>query len=210
MSIILICKILVAKFISLPYNYIKISNSFRRCPDEDLEYPFRKILLFSLLLLSFSSAQAEENKKETLLFLPLDNRPVCSSYVAKTMEAAGYKVLLPPDKYLASYNRNGSPDELWKWLVSRAPQADAAVISTDSLIYGGLVASRTHHEPQAVLEQRLQRLETLRDQFPVRLYAFSTLMRTPRASFGAVEPPYYFEIRSGYFSLFPSFVTPKI
>ena len=45
---------------------------------------FRKILLFSLLLLSFSSAQAEENKKETLLFLPLDNRPVCSSYVAKT------------------------------------------------------------------------------------------------------------------------------
>ena len=153
--------------------------------------PFRKILLFSLLLLSFSSAQAEENKKETLLFLPLDNRPVCSSYVAKTMEAAGYKVLLPPDKYLASYNRNGSPDELWKWLVSRAPQADAAVISTDSLIYGGLVASRTHHEPQAVLEQRLQRLETLRDQFPVRLYAFSTLMRTPRASFGAVEPPYY-------------------
>lgn len=92
--------------------------------------PFRKILLFSLLLLSFSSAQAEENQKETLLFLPLDNRPVCSSYVAKTMEAAGYKVLLPPDKYLASYNRNGSPDELWKWLVSRAPQADAAVIST--------------------------------------------------------------------------------
>ena len=36
--------------------------------------PFRKILLFSLLLLSFSSAQAEENQKETLLFLPLDNR----------------------------------------------------------------------------------------------------------------------------------------
>lgn len=161
--------------------------------------PFRKILLFSLLLLSFSSAQAEENQKETLLFLPLDNRPVCSSYVAKTMEAAGYKVLLPPDKYLASYNRNGSPDELWKWLVSRAPHADAAVISTDSLIYGGLVASRTHHEPQAVLEQRLQRLETLRDQFPVRLYAFSTLMRTPRASFGAVEPPYYSKIGPAIF-----------
>ena len=47
--------------------------------------PFRKILLFSLLLLSFSSAQAEENQKETLLFLPLDNSPVCSSYVSKTM-----------------------------------------------------------------------------------------------------------------------------
>ena len=53
--------------------------------------PFRKILLFSLLLLSFSSAQAEENQKETLLFLPLDNRPVCSSYVAKTMEQRATK-----------------------------------------------------------------------------------------------------------------------
>ena len=79
----------------------------------------RQILLLCLLLLFFTSAQAAEKTKETLLFLPLDNRPVCSSYVVSTMEAAGYKVLIPPDKYLASYNRNGSPDELWKWLVSR-------------------------------------------------------------------------------------------
>lgn len=139
-----------------------------------------KILLAGLMLLPLPSVQAAEKQRETMLFLPMDNRPVCSSYVVKTMEAAGYNVLVPPDKYLASYNRNGNPDELWKWLVKRAPQADAAVISTDSLIYGGLVASRTHHEPQAVLEERLKRLETLRDQSPVRLYAFSTLMRTPR------------------------------
>jgi Ser-tRNA(Ala) deacylase AlaX len=38
-----------------------------------------------------------------------------------------------------------------------------------------------------------------RDQFPVRLYAFSTLMRTPRASFGAVEPPYYSKIGPAIF-----------
>lgn len=158
-----------------------------------------KLLLAVLLLLQLSTAQAAEKQRETMLFLPMDNRPVCSSYAVKTMEAAGYNVLVPPDKYLASYNRNGNPDELWKWLVKRAPQADAAVISTDSLIYGGLVASRTHHEPQAVLEERLKRLETLRDQSAVRLYAFSTLMRTPRASFGAVEPPYYSKLGPAIF-----------
>lgn len=157
-----------------------------------------KILLICILLLPLT-ATAGAKSQETLLFLPMDNRPVCSSYVVKTMTAAGYNVLVPPDKYLASYNRNGDPDALWKWLVSRAPQADAAVISTDSLVYGGLVASRTHHEPQAVLEQRLQRLDTLRDQFPLKLYAFSTLMRTPRASAGAVEPPYYSKIGPAIF-----------
>ncbi|WP_302298881.1 DUF4127 family protein [Phascolarctobacterium faecium] len=163
---------------------------------------YKTVIQITLLLLTLLPAAitgASDRQRETMLFLPLDNRPVCSSYVVKTMEAAGYKVLVPPVRYLASYNRNGSPDELWKWLLKSAPQADAAVISTDSLIYGGLVASRTHREPQTVLEQRLKRLETLKDQFDVKLYAFSTLMRTPRASFGAVEPPYYAKIGPAIF-----------
>lgn len=158
-----------------------------------------KILFIGLLLLQFSLTATAVNQRETMLFLPLDNRPVCSSYAVKTMEAAGYKLLVPPEKLLASYDRNGNPDDLWKWLLSCAPKADVAVISTDSLIYGGLVASRTHNNPQSVLDKRLERLETLRDQFNIRLYAFSTLMRTPRASFGAVEPPYYTKIGPALF-----------
>lgn len=158
-----------------------------------------QVLIICLALLPFSLIKAEAKGQETLLFLPLDNRPVCSSYVVQNMEAAGYKVLVPPEKFLASFDRNGNPDELWNWLVKRAPQADAAVISTDSLIYGGLVASRTHQEPQAVLEKRLQRLDDLKSQSNIKLYAFSTLMRTPRASFGAVEPPYYSKIGPAIF-----------
>lgn len=148
-------------------------------------------------LLSSASAQAKEL---TLLYVPLDNRPVCIDYVQQTMEAAGCKIILPPAKYIATNNKNGDPDGLWAWLATKAPKADAAVISTDSLLYGGLVASRTHHLSREQLSTRLERLHELKTTLPIKLYAFTTIMRTPRASRGRVEPPYYAQLGPDIFA----------
>ena len=76
-------------------------------------------------------------------------------------------------------------------LENRAEKVDAAIISTDALLYGGLVASRTHHLDPAVLEKRIKRLRDLHLDTNIRFFAFSTLMRTPRESYGNVEPDYY-------------------
>ena len=130
-------------------------------------------------------------KKLTLLYIPLDDRPVCLDYVQQTMEAADCKIILPPVKYIASHDRNGNPEKITEWLATKAPKADAAVISTDSLLYGGLVASRTHHISRPQLNQRLQVVRNLSKMLPLRIYAFSTIMRTPKASKGRVEPAYY-------------------
>lgn len=134
---------------------------------------------------------AAEARRLTILYIPLDNRPVCTNYVQQTMEAADCKIIMPPEKYIAGATSQGNPEAIWEWLQTKAPKADAAVISTDSLIYGGLVASRTHHITEAQLEQRIQNLYELKHSLPIKLYAFSTVMRTPRASSGSVEPPYY-------------------
>lgn len=107
------------------------------------------------------------------------------------MEAAGCKIIMPPEKYIASHQHEGNPEKLTEWLQGKASKADAAVISTDSLLYGGLVSSRTHHISRKQLNQRLQVLRSLSSMLPLRTYAFSTIMRTPRASKGGVEPPYY-------------------
>lgn len=138
-----------------------------------------------------ASAQA---KRLTILYVPMDNRPVCSSYVQQTMQAADCKIILPPKKYIANSEKNGDPEAIWEWLQTKAPKADAAVISTDSLIYGGLVASRTHHISKAQLDTRVKHLFELKTALPIKLYTFSTIMRTPRASKGRVEPPYYTSI----------------
>lgn len=139
-------------------------------------------------------------KRLTILYVPLDNRPVCSTYVQQTMEAANCKIILPPEKYIATNERNGNPDAIWDWLEHKAPKADAAVISTDSLVYGGLVGSRTHNVSQEELQKRVNHLYKLKTTLPIKLYAFSTIMRTPRASKGRVEPPYYSTIGPSIFA----------
>lgn len=104
-----------------------------------------KILFAALCtFLMVPGVQAKEKYKGTFIYIPLDDRPVTYSYPVKNLQAAGYEILTPPEKYLASADRTGDPDKLWQWLVENAPDADAAVISSDALIYGGLVASRTH------------------------------------------------------------------
>ena len=161
-------------------------------------YKAKKILaLAAACCLWVAPAQA---KKLTLIYVPLDNRPVCTDYVIQTMAATDCKLILPPEKMLANGDKDANPEAIWEWLQTKAPKADAAVISSDSLIYGGLVASRTHEYSSSLLEQRIKRLSELKKALPIKMYIFSTIMRTPRASKGRVEPPYYSEIGPALFA----------
>lgn len=153
---------------------------------------FRVLLaLMTVLCLTLPIGAASAQSK-TLLYVPFDNRPVSLEYAVDTFKAAGYEMLTPPEEYLANRTFAGDPDKLWQWVIENCRQADGMVVSADALVYGGLVASRTHHEQAGVLEKRLDKLAKLRDMNPTaRLYVFSTIMRSPKASAGGVEPPYY-------------------
>ena len=129
---------------------------------------------------------------KTILLVPQDDRPVSLSYTVDTAEKAGYTVLTPPVFLLSGKNFKGNPDRIWDWVSSHMAESDAAVLSTDTLIYGGLVDSRKHTEDWETLAYRADRLRRLHEEFPhVPLYAFGTIMRTPYASSSGVEPPYY-------------------
>lgn len=151
----------------------------------------RFLTAFLLLVILSGSGAAAAKEKAAFIFIPLDNRPVCYEYPVKVMEAAGYKIYTPPAKLLAGRTTQANAEKLWEWLENRAEKVDAAIISTDALIYGGLVASRTHHLDVAQLQARVKRLRDLHLDTNIRFYAFSTLMRTPRESYGNVEPDYY-------------------
>lgn len=146
------------------------------------------VVLFSCFALFNVSAEA----KQTFLYIPMDDRPVCLEYTKDTLTAAGVEILTPDVKMLASHGRYGEADKLWQWLFDNIQQADAVVVSADSLLYGGLVPSRVHNLPLPVLNQRLNNFEALRQQNPdIPIYVFSTLMRSPKMSIGGVEPSYY-------------------
>jgi hypothetical protein len=136
-----------------------------------------------------SVAQAQA---KTILFVPIDDRPVSLQYVVDTAHAAHLNIMVPPEKLLASRGRKGQPDKIWQWVMENCRQADALVLSSDTLIYGGLVDSRTHHFDEKILQQRLARFKELSKANPIAgIYVFSTVLRTPQASYGGVEPPYY-------------------
>ncbi len=163
----------------------------------------RKLLAFIcfvLFLTAFSIAGAAG--RGTILFVPLDNRPGCMEYSINSMAAAGWNVETPPEEYLASNHHSGDPDKLYAWLAERAPLANAVIVSSDAMLYGGLVDSRTHHIEREVLEARAKRLVNLKDLGGNPLvYVFSTIMRSPKASAAPVEPPYYAEWGSRLFQL---------
>lgn len=129
---------------------------------------------------------------KTILFVPQDDRPVSLDYTVSTAEKAGYTILTPPKAYLSGKNFRGHPDQIWFWVRQNMGKADAAVLSTDTLIYGGLVDSRKHNESLTTLMARENRIRQLHEDYPdIPIYGFGTIMRTPYASNSGVEPYYY-------------------
>lgn len=138
----------------------------------------------------------------TILYVPIDDRPVSLDYTVDTAKAANMTVLVPPTEYLASRDHQGDPEKLWQWVNDHCQEADSLVLSTDSLIYGGLVDSRTHEIDLTVLQERLSRFQTLKDKnFFAKMYVFGTIMRSPQQSSGGVEPPYYAQYGPAIFDL---------
>jgi hypothetical protein len=150
----------------------------------------KRILLGSLTVFTLSTSLALASPK--IIYIPLDNRPVNLEYTVDTAKSAGYPLTVPPAKYLSNHKSTGDNEGLWEWLEREAPHADAAVIATDSLNYGGLVASRKHHHLEKYLRNKIVRLDSLHKNNPgLKIYAFSTIMRTPQQSVATVEPAYY-------------------
>ncbi len=146
------------------------------------------VALFLLLLVMNVPVYAAQ----TIMYVPFDNRPVSYDYVVDTVQKGGFEILVPPENYLAARTRNANPDQLWDWVFAHAKEADRVVVSADALIYGGLVASRTHDINEDVLLKRTENFKKLKDLNPsLKIYVFSTIMRSPHASSGGVEPAYY-------------------
>ena len=140
-----------------------------------------------------TAATEAGQSKGTILFVPHDDRPTSREQSAEAAEKLGYTVLMPPKDMLGGLEA-GKPDALWAWAEAQASQADAAVISTDSIIYGGLVASRKHELSEEELAERVGRIAQLKAINPkMKVYAFGSLMRTPASgpASGGEEPAYY-------------------
>lgn len=159
---------------------------------------FFSAVLCTMVLMGLSTSAYAK----TILYVPQDDRPVDYAYTVKTAEDAGYTVLTPPRQYLSGSNFHGSPDELMNWVEAHASEADAMVLSVDSLVYGGLVDSRKHNLDMNTIMNRLKNVESLHGKYGhTPIYVFSTVMRSPWAGGKGVEPDYYLQTGNDIYQL---------
>lgn len=150
-----------------------------------------RVFFLMIALFLFTSTASAQSK--TLLYVPIDNRPCNLFQVMQVAEKIGYEILTPPKEIIGSKTFNGDPDKLWTWLDENASKADFAVISTDAMLYGSLVGSRLQDLDPSQIIERAQRFKAFDEKFPyLVIYAFGTIMRTPRGvSYPGLEPDYY-------------------
>ena len=123
-----------------------------------------------------SSAPPETIRR--VLLVPLDSRPPCGRFVQDVARIAGVEVVLPPMALLDEYFRPGDTAALQAWTMTHIGDFDAAILSVDQLLHGGLLASRQANKTPDNEAALLAFLRALHAAHPaVPLYAFSILPR---------------------------------
>lgn len=124
-----------------------------------------------------------------LALLPLDERPVNTRYPAMVAAIAGVDLQLPPPECLSQGRTPGDRPELLRWLYGCTETCDGAIVSLETLAYGGLIASRISEDSGAAIMGYVEALKGF-GEFPITV--FNVVTRISDAD-NAVEEPLYWE-----------------
>lgn len=101
---------------------------------------------------------------DSVLLVPLDSRPVCSTMVQKLGKLAGINVIVPPKELLDNYQEPADGKKLWQWLQIKAPAAKTCIVSADILLHGSLLQTRQHIATEAEQNEFLSQLAKLQKE----------------------------------------------
>lgn len=127
--------------------------------------------------------------KHRVLLIPLDSRPPCTQFVKQLGQLAETEIILPPAQLLDNYNRPANQAELRQWLINNIASVDAAILSGDMLIHGGLIASRHSRGDENDVRATIDLLREIHSKHPhIPLYVFSIIPRLLLADTPADSP----------------------
>ena len=73
-----------------------------------------------------------------IVLLPLDERP-CNFDYPHRMPKTECTLLLPPKEIMGNKKKAGDTEQIVRWLLDNVAEADAMILSLDTLLYGGIV-----------------------------------------------------------------------
>jgi hypothetical protein len=126
-----------------------------------------------------------------IVMVTLDERP-CNYNFPQMMPKADYNLVIPPKELMGDKKIPANVNQLQDWLLKNIIDADVAILSLDTLIYGGIVPSRLHYVSFEELQNRSKIIEKVKAANPsIIIYAFQLIMRCPWYSLSDEEPDYY-------------------
>ena len=126
-----------------------------------------------------------------IAFVPIDNRPVC--YTLPKLIAAidsEIELIMPDRKYLGGLNKPADVEKLFEWMLT-VSDIDAAVLSLDTLAYGGLIPSRRCSDSFEEIRNRIFTLREILEGKNCKVYAFSSIMRISNNNYNEEEKEYW-------------------
>ena len=100
------------------------------------------ILVQSKSLQSSIALKAPSNKATpTVLFLPLDERFTTRDAFLNLAKVTPFQIITPNTSLLPLLRQPAPLDDLLAWVDDNIASCDAAIISSEMFLYGGLIAS---------------------------------------------------------------------
>ena len=127
-----------------------------------------------------------------VLFLPCDTRPPTLEYVLQLGRIAKLEIKTPPLELLNNLNIPGDTRAIAAWLLEQAPQADALIVTLETLCLGGMIPARRVTDSLEVALERLELLSELKRIKPdLRILAYGVIVRVAHDNDPLEEKAYY-------------------
>ncbi|MEO1785097.1 DUF4127 family protein [Thermodesulfobium sp. 4217-1] len=137
---------------------------------------FLKMLMISPLINNIYFSDFSIASSRDACYVPLDNRPPNYIYPKRLADILGIKLLIPPEDTLSERRKKAASQDILAFLVEN--WASCAIVSADSMIFGGLVPSRESQMTQDDAIWYTRRLLNLKSSNIFdSVYLFKSLMR---------------------------------
>lgn len=145
-----------------------------------------------------------------VLYIPLDERPCNFRYPQDIADInQEIELIVPPMEILGLKKQKAKVELVIEFVKSNIKTSDVLICSIDMLCYGGLIPSRLHQDQLSEISSRLELINQIKSEKPeLKIYGFSSIMRTPGYSSSDEEPDYYQEY--GYEIFKTKYLTDKM
>jgi len=137
-----------------------------------------------------------ERAAKTVMIIALDSRPANMLYPELICKIAGFKPLFPPGEFMDNFQKPADTQKIARWMVENADKADAFIISSTMLCYGGLIASRTPAARLYDALKNLRHIETIKLKYPHKpVFVYDIIQRLAVTAASEEELEYYKLVR---------------